>query len=159
MHNFFVTGLPRSRTAWFSEWLPDCLHEGMTDCYTHSEYLHKLKRGDSSSGLVFFPLRSYFPDAPLVIIDRDVDDVAQSMEKIGLFNDYIYKMLKLSKLSLDKMSGMHVDFYKLDLRAIWEYLVGNGFDEERAHEFNSKNIQKINGNIDFKAAKSFIGGG
>ena len=155
--NYFVTGLPRSRTAWFSEFLPDCLHEGMTGCYTYKEYMDKLSSGDSSSGLMYFPLRKFFPNAPLVIVERDLDDVANSLQSINLLTDSVYQGLKITQRLLNKMDGYRVDFYNLDVRGIWEYLIGTEFDRKRAEDFEMRNIQKITP-PDINAMKSFLGG-
>jgi hypothetical protein len=155
--NFFVTGLPRSRTAWFSEYLPNCLHEGMVGCYTHEDYLGKLVNGDSSSLLVFFPLRRYFPDSPLVIVERDVDDIIESLKNIKIFNNASIPILKTMQKRLAGMDGLRVAFNNLDFEEIWDYLIGEGFDENRAKEFNMKNIQKVNRNPDRQALKHFLG--
>jgi hypothetical protein len=154
---YFVTGLPRSRTAWFSEYLPDCLHEGMNGCYSYKEYMNKLSSGDSSCGLMYFPLREFYPDAHLVIVERDIDDVAQSLQGINLFNDNVYQVLKTAQKLLNKMSGYRVDFYDLDIKGIWEYLIGTEFDRKRTEDFEMRNIQKIIP-PDINAMNSFIGG-
>ncbi len=156
-HNFFVTGLPRSRTAWFSEFLPNCYHECMEGCYTHADYLHKLVAGDSSSMLAFFPIRRYFPDAPLLIIERDLGDVIESLDKIDLFNADVLLMLEESERRLNEMSGLRMDFHDIDLREAWGHLIGDGFDEDRTRVFDMKNIQKVNKYPDIPAFNSFIG--
>ena len=157
--NFFVTGLPRSRTAWFSEYLPNCLHEGMEGCYTHADYIEKLgDSGDSSSMLMYFPIAAYYPKSPVVIVDRDIDDVAFSLEKIGLFNDEVMAMLKDAKKRMNKMKGLRVDFNNLPIKVIWEYLIGTQFDELRAKKMNEQNIQKVNYTPDMQAMISLLEG-
>jgi hypothetical protein len=158
-HNFFVTGLPRTRTAWFSEWLPNCLHEGMEGCYTNYEYIRKLgDSGDSSCMLMFFNIEFNFPESPVVIVERDIDDVAQSLENIGLLHDTALYQLRYAKKYLDKMKGLRVDYENLDMKEIWNYLIGTPFDSERAMELEMKNIQKVNRNPDVQAMVSLIGG-
>jgi len=154
--NFFLTGLPRTRTAWFSEYL-DCFHEGIEGCSTYSEYVNKLgDSGDSSSLLMYFPLREYFPDSPLVIVERDIDDVCDSLENIGLFDDRVYWVLKQAQGLLNKMDGVRVDYNSLDIKGIWEYLTGMEFDKKRADEYEMRNIQKVNRHPDRKAWNQFI---
>ena len=153
---FFVTGLPRSRTAWFSEWL-ECLHEGMEGCYTRTEYINKVKRGDSSSALMFFPIKDFFPDSPVLIVERDMNEIISSLSKIGLFNDDVYKMLQESRRRLDKMDGLRVDFHKLDFEEIWNHLIGSGFDKHRTEIMNDMNIQKVNYKPNVEALQSLIG--
>ena len=156
--NYFVTGLPRSRTAWFSEWLPDCLHEGVEGCYTHREYIKKLgSKGDSNSSLMFFPIERYFPDAPVLIVERDFDEVMASLEKLGLFNDNVYEFMKESQKRLNSMKGMRVPFFDLPLQDIWEYLIGTEYDKQEAVRMDGIMIQRVNYNPDFQAFKSFIG--
>ena len=156
--SYFVTGLPRSRTAWFSEWLPDCLHEGFEGCYTHKEYIKKLgKKGDSNSALMFFPIERYFPKAPVVIVERNFDEVIFSLEKIGLFNNDVYKAMEASCNRLKRMKGMRVDFHSLPLREIWEYLIGTEFNKKEAETLDKMNIQHVNYNPDVQAFNSFIG--
>lgn len=154
---YFLTGLPRTRTAWFSEFLPDCLHEGMSGCYSHKEYISKLVGGDSSCGLMYFPIRRYFHDAPIVIIERDFEDVVESLKAINLFNDNVLKELIEASHLLRKMNGLRVDYNNIDLEEIWNYLIGDGFDINRANEFSMRNIQKVNYKPDINAMVSFIG--
>jgi hypothetical protein len=157
-HNFFVTGLPRTRTAWFSEWLPNCLHEGIEGCSTHKEFVDKVgNKGDSDSGLMFFPIESYFPHSPVVIVERDFDDVINSLSDIYLMNNDIYEYMRKSQKKLDKMKGMRVPFDDLPLNDIWDYLIGTEFDKREANKMNDTNIQHINYTPDFRAFMNFIG--
>jgi hypothetical protein len=156
--NFFVTGLPRSRTAWFSKWLPDCLHEGIEGCFNHKDFVEKLgNRGDSDSALMFFPIERYFPRSPVVIVERDFDEVMSSLDEIGLFNDPVHEFMKESQKRLDKMKGMRVPFNDLPLHDIWDYLIGTEFDKREANKMDSTNIQHINYAPDFQAFINFIG--
>ena len=45
--NFFITGLPRSRTAWFSAFMTasgfPCGHELINNCETIEEYKEKIR--------------------------------------------------------------------------------------------------------------------
>ena len=155
---YFLTGLPRSRTAWFSEWLPTCLHEGMNGCYSHNEYIKKLgSGGDSSSGLVYFPIERYFPHAPVVIVERDIDEVMESSIRIGRAIDDTYIALTDIQNRLKGLSGLRVDFHNLNLEEIWNHLIGHGFDNQRAIRMSLMNIQKIDKYLDIEAFKSFLG--
>jgi len=130
----------------------------MEGCYSHPEYFDKLgDSGDSSSMLMYFPLKLYYPESPVVIVERDIDDIAQSLENIGLFNDDVMAMLKEAKRLLDKMFGVRVDFNNLDIQGIWEYLIGTEFDRNRASEFEMRNIQKVNYYPDIQALNSLMG--
>jgi len=57
-NKFFITGLPRSRTAWFSAFMTasgyPCLHEGLNGCKSIAEYKQKIKhKSDSNTGFIF----------------------------------------------------------------------------------------------------------
>ena len=156
--NYFVTGLPRSRTAWFAEWLPNCQHEAMEGCYTRTEYINKVgDGGDSSCGIPFLPIHDYFPGAPVLIVHRDLDEVIWSLEKLGLYNAKAHEVLLETLRRLNKMEGMRVYYQKLDLEEIWNYLIGPGYDEKTTKELAAMNIQHVNHSPDAKALKSLIG--
>ena len=156
--NYFVTGLPRSRTAWFAKWLPNCLHEGIEGCSTHKEFIDKLgDKGDSDSGLMFFPVDRYFPKSPVVIVERDFDEVINSLSNIGLMNNDAYIFMKVAKNMLDKMDGMRVPFDDLPLQDIWEYLIGTEFNKREAYDMGKINIQNVNYSPDWVAFRNFIG--
>jgi hypothetical protein len=86
---FFVTGLPRSRTAWVANYLSHagafCYHDGLANCSSLNEFDAKLARhpvcGDSDSGLAMFQveLRSRHPEAQWVILRRPLPEVVESL--------------------------------------------------------------------------------
>jgi hypothetical protein len=91
---FFITGLPRSRTAWLANYLTTdkthCYHELIGECDSWQEYQDKLNKndkvyGDSSSGLIFniehFIER--YPNSKWICIRRPFADVIFSLEKKG----------------------------------------------------------------------------
>jgi len=154
---YFLTGLPRTRTAWFSEYLPNCLHEGMEGCFTWNQYTDKLTGGDSSCCLMYFPIKDLFPESKIVIIERDMEEVVESLRGIDLFDDEVLSMLYESKDRLDDMQGLRVDYHSLDMEEIWTYLIGDGFNQGYTDILNKVNIQKINRNPDIKAFQSLLG--
>jgi hypothetical protein len=89
---FFITGLPRSRTAWLANWLTTgetfCYHDGLSGCASLDAFDRKLAAhpicGDSDSGLAFFwePLRKAYPDAQWAIVRRDPLFVAASLVRM-----------------------------------------------------------------------------
>ncbi len=157
--SYFLTGLPRSRTAWFAEFLPDCLHEGMEGCRSRHEYVQKLGlQGDSSCALMYFPIADYFPEAPVVIVERDLDAVIDSLDSVGLFNNRVYVMLIDSLKRLNAMPGTRVDFEHLDLEEIWHILIGTELDYEHMARMDSINIQRVNYRPNVDAFNQLIGG-
>jgi hypothetical protein len=76
---YLITGLPRSRTLWMSHFLPDCVHE-VAHRLNSTDDLNRIPFGISDSGLGFF-LKEILEDlkVPTVIIDRDLDEVEESL--------------------------------------------------------------------------------
>jgi hypothetical protein len=117
---FFIMGLPRSRTAWLSNWFTSdtsiCLHDASRFCGKEGpkqlrSIIHKTdafiswngwydkitpKReyygtADSVNGWWFNSLEELFPKAKFALIDRNYDEVAVSCER--LFGDPCTKEL------------------------------------------------------------------
>jgi len=129
MSLFFITGLPRSRTAWFSAFMTasgyPCLHEGMNNCTTNKEYKEKIKDiSDSNTGLVF--IDNPYPERPLLVIHRK-----------GRFSD----TAELEG-ALSGMDGMHVNFYELDsiMGEVFKYLTGKDINMDIYNTFRDLNI-------------------
>jgi len=108
MNNFFLTGLPRSRTAWLAAYLTNpskytyCYHEALNGLRSRDEFTEIMegpiggplfggvarhpwiKVGNSDSGLMYTDFQERFPDAPVVIILRPYEDVVNSFRHKGL---------------------------------------------------------------------------
>lgn len=92
--DFFVTGLPRSKTAWFSVYLCQgdcsCYHERLAQVGLPGMLSHQRERpflvGDSDSGLlmVWEQLVRRFPNSPWIHIIRDVEDAKRSSLEYGI---------------------------------------------------------------------------
>ena len=106
---------------------------------------------------MFFPIERYFPDAPVLIVERDFDEVVNSLQKVDLFNDDAYVVLKEAQRRLDKVIGMRVPFHALPLKDIWDHLIGTEFESQETSEMDNMNIQHINYTPDIQAYTSFIG--
>lgn len=118
--SFLITGLPRSRTAWFAAFFTalgyPCKHEMLRDCESEEDFLAQLQDyGNSDCGLCFYPGLQEL-DMPLVIIERDCNT-----------------MLK----------GLKVRFEDIDRRLseIVEYCVGVKPDQHVVDLFCQLNIQ------------------
>ena len=89
MPKFFITGLPRSRTAWCANFLTSgdsfCWHDGLANCRSLDEFEKRMEAatlcGDSDSGLVFFydELRERYRDAQWAIVRRPAEEVVRSL--------------------------------------------------------------------------------
>ena len=123
---FAITGLPRSRTAWFSAYFTSCgflcAHEGMNGCASIAEYQNKMKafEGNSDSGIPLYPF-----EGKMVIIERDKEEVKKSLSR---FFDDVHSVDLLQE-RLDKLDGLRVNFEDINerLQEIHEYCVGNTY--------------------------------
>ena len=89
MQSFFITGMPRSRTKWFSEYFTmtgaPCIHDAIGYCSRADVYaLVEAGVGISDSGMWITDLLEVFPDVPVVVIDRDCAEVEVALGAIGL---------------------------------------------------------------------------
>lgn len=145
---FIITGLPRSRTAWLSAFMSTgnaiCHHEILKGLSDITELPDSLKSefhkyvGTADSGAAFFlPWIAENMDCPIVIIDRNIEDVDNSMRKIGC---NIRPALDLLKETINKYERhpkvLKVPFDLLNEKRIiqkifWHLMPGEAFDEER----------------------------
>ena len=136
---FAITGLPRSRTAWFAAYFTacgyKCAHEGMNGCGSIKEYEKEMESfdGNSDCGIAFLPF-----DGNTVIIERDKNEVKRSLSRF--FDDT--DVIDLSQERLDKLDGLRVKFKDIDdkLQEIHEYCVGNTYDPYIAKLFKNMSI-------------------
>lgn len=93
MNHVFITGLPRSRSAWFANLLTwgdsFVYHDGFDDCETFDDFKEKLDIpyrvvGNSDPANVLFWKRivAEWPDATWIVIERGVNDVYASIDKV-----------------------------------------------------------------------------
>jgi len=148
--NFFVAGLPRSRTAWLANFLTCgerfCFHEALNGCDSIEQYRQKLgpDKGDSSTGLMLIDLNKLYPDAPVVIIESDPEAAAKySYKHFGYYDPgYIYAL----QAKMDLIEGLRIHVGEIDkkLPEIWSHLIGSPFDYDRAQLLIALNIQVKN---------------
>lgn len=155
---FLITGLPRSRTAWMAAFMSTgsvlCKHEPIKALYDisdlpatlESEYHSHMGASDSGAGF-FMPWIMENIDPPTVVIERDVDDVRDSLDAIDL------PMGEALDVLLDKLHAyknhprvLWVTFDSLNdkriMQKIWFHLVpGVPFDDERYEQFNEFRIE------------------
>jgi len=162
--NFFVCGLPRSRTAWFSTFLTYkdkfCYHEGIDGCETIEDYKAKLgtDKGDSDTCLMLLDMNTLFPDAPKVIIERDVQECIESASKmlsVYINPEYFY----FGRDRLDKIDGLRISYDDINdrLEEIWNYLIPDiEFDSKRAKRLCNDNVQDNRFDYDFDSINNLI---
>jgi len=144
--NFFILGLPRSRTAWLANFLTYdglfCYHEASNGCKTVEEYKDKLKDcGDANTGMAFFKIEEMFPDSKFIVIDSDPQNTIDYARNTYGITD-IKPFLEL-KERLDKIEGLHIPFDEINsrLEEIWSYVSTVPFDRKRAKLLVNMNIQ------------------
>ena len=158
---FFVTGMPRSRTAWLAAWLTTdktiCYHDprGIT-----LEVLQERNPGRrvGISGPETCLLFEQYPTAPWVIVQRDSTEALKSFlavcqkrlavdsQTVGEF--WYQRRQLLAKMSFGHRNVLNVPFEGLNqlgtARTVWEHLLpGTAFDAERWQLLNGLNIQQI----------------
>lgn len=157
--NFLITGLPRSRTAWFAAFMSlgqtICFHEPLKHLSDISELPDALRSvnhmhvGASDSGAGYFLpwITQNLMGMPILVIDRDVDDVAASMAGIGLPMGRALTLLSDRLLAVKGRPGvMWVSFDSLNNKRImqkiwWHLMPGVAFDEERYELFKDLRIE------------------
>ena len=134
MANFFIAGLPRSRTAWFAAYLSAysgvrCLHEGLKGCKTPKAFVEKMVShrpavyvGNSDSGLPMCDIETMFPEARVVVIRRDmIDSFHSTLDALGATNPTNAMLDMFARLNerLIEMEGLHVEYDEIDKRMPW----------------------------------------
>jgi hypothetical protein len=153
-NRFFITGLPRSRTAWLAAFMTSgnaiCLHEPRhwRDMWAHDGARHV---GISDSGLGF-QLKAIINEfAPrILIVDRPIEEVEASLAalRIGIprtnFCEILHK--SLSGFNSGESNILRVPYHLLsDMRTMqkifWHLTPGEAFDEGRFLAMKDHNIQ------------------
>ncbi len=154
---YFVTGLPRSRTKWFAEYLNTltpgviCYHEALCGRKSREEFyaymeLGGLDRiGNSDSGLFITDFQQRWPDAPTLIIERPFADVYESLCALFAANDYpapSREFLAIQHEQVNRLEGMRVAYEDIDRRMpeIHDYL-GLPYNELHHARCKRQNIQ------------------
>ncbi len=146
MAKFVITGLPRSRTAWFAAYLT----HGDTFCH-HEAIFHNKSMdlegyanvGDSDSGYVLRP--EWGPEQGnhrIVVIHRDIDEVRASLAAVGIFD--ARSLLLDCDDKLDELKGFHVNFNHINdkLEDICHY-IKVPYDRDRAELFKTLHIEPV----------------
>lgn len=148
----FITGLPRSRTKWFAEYFDgidgvDAYHEPLNGIKSRQEFYDLVKEGCvvSDSALFITDFQDAFPDVPTVIIERDIDEVFDSL--CAYFDEQgypkpSYEFLVHQKEAVDQLEGLRIPYNEIDsrLEEIHSHL-GIPYNEEYAQRVASENLQ------------------
>lgn len=168
MHNFFITGLPRTRSSWLANFFTIgntyCFHELSNNhkgTLTLREELVSRKEGyigisDSMLPFYYEPLAETLQEQRLVIVDRPFGDVVDSLTKwlrnTNTDMKSVVRILEKSSKRLhtirDRYKHMQVYFRDLDkpevVEKLWYYCVpGVEFDRERYEMLNRFKVEPI----------------
>jgi len=166
MERFFITGLPRSRTAWLSAVFthPEagchCVHEpdlSFDFLSLPRKWANLVPAGTRFAGisapglhLKADELMRWYPDAPWLIVNRHVDEVATSLQalKVKVTNaELAAGNFRLFKTFRQAKKALMVDYHTLSdlgvMEAVWHTLCpGVPFDAERQKAM--ENIRIVN---------------
>lgn len=139
-----VIGLPRSGTTWTANWLTTdttlCIHDPLYK-FHYSDFDRipsKKTLGIACTGLYAFPDFVNSHPARKVILRRNINEINDSLEKIGV--PFIHRE---AEEMIDKLNGWHVNWDVIfkEPQDIYEFLLQKPFDFERHKFLNELNIQ------------------
>lgn len=172
--DFLIFCPPRSRSAWLANFLTYgnsyCYHEALATV-TRLEELKNMKKngktiGDSDSGLFFFAEKvlKTAPDAKIVLIKREKDDIKKALMKLfdPSLSEHIAKACGSAGNWLEKVLGVLVVKYddlnkESTCRKIWEFCVPHEmFDSERWKMLSNFNVQLHEISFDMNRANKLV---
>ena len=160
MNKFFITGLPRSRTAWLASFFTGnnsfCYHEllrisgGFEDGVKKLLNRKELYVGNSDSSLPIWmdKIDYILCDSPIVIIERDVNEVANSLTNLFDRDDFTNMLdttLEGLEIIKNKYNYISIDYNKLSeqscLKTVWDFCTPKlPFDKDKFEMLKSINI-------------------
>jgi len=160
---YFVTGLPRSRTAWLANWLTApgtfCFHDATLIDNSHVGVLSVMAErqnrrqyeavGDSDSGLIFWSgqVRAACPKAPFILIERDPEACLASSLRLG-FSKGLWDAILQAYWQTRRLPGVRIVSYdSLDdidvLDSLYYDCTGLPMDRQRTELLQHLNVQEI----------------
>jgi len=158
-NKFFITGLPRSRTAWLSSFFTGnncfCYHEVIRISKSFDEAIGKMLNrkemyvGNSDSSLPIWAneIDHILQHSPIVIVERDIDEVTNSLINLWGCDPTRFLDLTLEHLEILKKryNYISIDYNKLSdqscLESIWDFCIPNiDFDEDKFKMLKTINI-------------------
>jgi len=139
---FLITGLPRSRTAWFAAYFS----QGDTLCYHEASFFDYDMQvpfthlGNAEAGVSVKWLNEFDPQK-IVVVHRDLDEIERSLKKIEVPVDRVF--LEALEKGNSALKGLHVAYDDItkSIKGIHDWLELPGYSSERAFIMNDMNIQ------------------
>ena len=133
MKPFFVTGLPRTRTAWCANWLTTdhslCLHDPLVN-----ELPKVVRQAVGLSGPEVFKLYKDYKTSPWLVLVRDSEVCKRSFQQVvqqeiaGLDEFWSQRVADLQALKDESnVLWLHVDLLDVEesAKAVWQHLLGD----------------------------------
>ena len=156
MDPFIIYGLPRSRTLWLSKFLATdgwTVHHDLplsVNSLSEIRFLLSQERAgtvETALSRAAPMFRCWFPEAPLVVVLRPVNEVKSSMDRIGWSTSLEYLEAEESNLNeISKLpNAITVRFEDLATQTtcqqVLEHCLRQPFDYDRWKEFSVTNLQ------------------
>lgn len=140
MKPFFIVSLPRSGTAWLSNFLTHgscfCYHELSYGISSMGEFREIFERNgspvvgtaDTAGCLYAQAIHHQFPDARIVVLVRDPREIRDSLAKVGLNRNESEISVLATHLhwAIENLNALVVQYERLfsqtEVRRVWEYL-------------------------------------
>lgn len=148
---FFITGYPRSMTAWLSVAL-DCAHE--RDGESFESFMQKLESGEqignseSTTVLFYNAIKEKYPNSKWVVIEREKQDSLVSMCKVSGLNpeklSFIFDALEQCFPNVSP--ALRVKFSEIPFRMeeIWKWCrPSEEFPAQRIKRLQILNVQQL----------------
>ena len=159
-NKFFITGLPRSKSAWMSTFFTGnncfCYHEVLRVSNGFDDAIQKLLSreemyvGNSDSSLPIWidKIDHILRHSPIVIIERDISGVISSLTNLFGEHDYtkpLDLMLKHLEIIRRRYNYISVDYNELSKQScfetIWNFCTPNiPFDKDRFETLKTINV-------------------
>lgn len=151
----FITGLPRSKTAWMAAYFTSndkiCLHDGIEKGQVlrpnFSLSNSAIGNSDCANSIFYKELNNAYPTAKWVVIERSVADVKRSISNsIGTTRDLIDKTIPIFSDALSEVKYhlkpfvLPYNFNEEEFIKLHEYL-SLDFNKERYYLMRGLNIQ------------------
>lgn len=145
--DFMILGLPRSGTTWAANWLSSdgaiCYHDPFAKYDDVSLTNHNPGRewGISCTGAWLFPSFMQANKCKTIILERDLNEVNQSLREIG-WPEFPADLLYLFRKAEGKRMPFNALFDEEGAREIWQHLrPGKPFDVVRWKQLIEMSIQ------------------
>lgn len=143
---FFITGLPRSKSAWLANYLTYgesfCWHDQLQH-FTHLQDFRNymewtsaslVGHSDPANILVWRDLATMFPDATWIVVRRDLDDCYHSCRRINIHTEHerLWKLNDELKTLCRELKPVELSFDQPHLGEAAAAALGLPFNPQRA---------------------------